>query len=146
MSFERLSLTREAIDVESTCSCQALRVSSNHTIDGDHSSDKGLMQCRDTTEIGASTTSNTSRGTVPAMESARKNGSPEAHQIVETLTETLLALMAHKQNVFVDNLLSDYPVMLDSEARIATSIRLMLLLMELEIPDILVLSLIRTME
>ena len=122
MSFERLSLTREAIDGGSTWTCQALRVSSDHTLDGDHSSDKGLMQCRDTTEIGASTTSNTSRGTVPAMESARKNGSLSPHQIVETLTETLLALMAHKQNVFVDNLLSDYPAMLDSEARIATRV------------------------
>ena len=76
MSFERLSLTREAIDVESTWTCQALRVSSDHTLDGDHSSDKGLMQCRDTTEIGASTPSNTSRGTVPAMESARKTEVP----------------------------------------------------------------------
>lgn len=122
MSFERLSLTREAIDGESTRTCQALRGSSDLTLNGNYSSDKRLMQCRDNTENGAPTSSNTSRGKVQAMESARENGSPSTHQIVETLTETLLALMVHKKHIFVDHLLADFPAMLDSEARIATNI------------------------
>jgi hypothetical protein len=59
---------------------------------------------------------------VSQAEGARKSQGPTAQQVTETLMETLLALTQHKKEVFVDNLITDYPVLTRPEAEMAALI------------------------